>query len=177
MTFCGSPRALITYVVVALLVVGGACGSSADDPADGDGRTAAMYESILEWVLEAVPTPADDEDLPVIYVVSRAEDEIDIDVQVAVIEALEPVAVIRFADSRDEAVDDEEPNRPVRADAVLVGLGAVPPEGDEVDVYAERYHDADDIDAWEVPLSHTGDRWALRGEPPTVDVRPLPDGD
>jgi len=153
------------------------CSSAPDDRVAGDDRTAAVYESILDWMLDE-EGGIDSGDRPewVMFVATRSEEPIDIDVQVAVVEALDPRIFVRFIDERTEAVDADSDDEPVRDDGILVGLGAVPREGDSVEVYADRYRDSDDVEAWHMTVHRSGDSWELSGAPTKADVRPLPTG-
>lgn len=152
-----------------------ACDQSSDDPTEGDGREAAVYELILDWVLAGEPAAADDE--PTVFVASRHEQPIDVEVQALIVEAMDERAEVRFVDERAEAVVDGEDGLPVHDGGVLVGLGAVPPDGDRVEVYVDRYRRADDVVAWDVTVQRRGESWQLAGEPAAADVRPVLDGD
>ena len=112
----------------------------------------------------------------VMFVASRSEQPIDIDVQVAVVAALDARVFVRFIDDRAEAVATDAENQQVRDGGILIGLGAVPFEGDNVEVYTDRYRDSEDVQAWQMPVSRSGQRWMLTGAPTSTDVRPLPTG-
>lgn len=164
-------------MLLAAVAVAAACTPTDDDPTDGLGREAAVYESVLGWLLEDEPLPEDGERPPwTMYVSSRHERPIGVDVQVRVVEALDETVGVRFIDQRSEAVDEAATEQPVREDGILVGLGAVPTEGDSIDVYVDRYRALADVEAWEVGLRRAGDTWDVAGATP-VDVRPLPPTD
>ncbi len=171
-------RALRTIGTVAVVAVGlTACSSGSDDPAAGDGRTAAVYESILHWMIDEEHVVESNERPEwVMFVAPRSEEPIDIDVQVAVVGALDPRIFVRFIDDRTEAVDADSEGEPVRDEGILVGLGAVPQESDRVEVYADRYRNSDDVEAWTVTVRRSGDTWELVGDPAPADVRPLTTG-
>ena len=159
-----------------------ACGAADADPRSGDGREAAVYESVLVWMLDEEPPRASDDgsdERPgwTMYVTSRYEEPIAVDVQAFVVEALDDHVVIRFIDERTEAVDERDERQPVREDGILVGLGAVPPEGDSVVVYVDRYREIDDVEAFDVAVRRRGDTWEVVGVPAAADVRVLPPGD
>ena len=155
-----------------------ACDQADDDPKAGEGREAAVYESILEWILDEEPV-ADTDERPgwTMYVTSRHERPVAVEVEVLVVEALDERIVVRFIDERGEAVDEGAENQPVRENGMLVGLGAVPVEGDRVDVYIDRYLEIDDVVAWEVTVRSVGETWTITGVPLATDVRPLPPSD
>lgn len=168
-----SLRAFATLVVLGIAVA--ACGDGADDPASIDGRTAAVYESILVWMLAEEPGVSVDEKPEwQMFVGSRSEGQIGLDVQVAVAEALESRVFVRFIDDRSEAVDVDSENEPVRDGGLLVGLGAVAEEGNSTEVYVDRYRDADDIEAWLATVRRSGDTWEIVDSPAPTDVRPPP---
>jgi hypothetical protein len=110
-------------------------------------------------------------------VTSRHEEPIGVDVQAFIVEALDDRVDVRFIDERTEAVEDGDERQPVREDGILVGLGAVPPEGDRVDVYVDRYRKIDDIQAFDVAVRRRGDTWEVVGVPAAAEVRALPPGD
>jgi hypothetical protein len=168
---------LACAVGVATLTLA-ACDQADDDPRAGEGREAAVYESILEWILDEEPV-ADTDERPgwTMFVGSRHERPIAVDVQVLVVETLDERIVVRFIDERAEAVDEDADKQPVRENGMLVGLGAVPAEGDRVDVYVDRYRETDDVDAWEVTVRRAGESWTITGVPIATDVRPLPPSD
>jgi hypothetical protein len=166
--------AIATLVLLSVAAVA-SCGSEADDPATGDRRTAAVYESILDWMLDEEPGISIDQNPEwVLFVGSRSEGQIDLDVQVAVVEALEPRIFVRFIDERSEAVDVDSENEPVRDRGLLVGLGAVAEQGESVEVYADRYRRAGDVEAWLVTVRRAETMWEIVGSPLPTDVRPLP---
>lgn len=165
------------WVIAALglVVVGAACAGGADDPASGEGRTAAVYETVLGWMLDDEPDVGLDQKPEwALFVVSRSEDEIDLDVQVAVVDALDHRVFVRFIDERSEAVEADSDDESVRDGGLLIGLGAVTEEGDTVELYADRYRDGGDVDAWLITLERAGARWEIVGTPSPADVRPLP---
>jgi hypothetical protein len=172
----GGNRSLWAIATLVLSVFGvTSCGGSSDDLATSDDRTAGVYESILNWLLEEEPGVSVDEtpEWP-LFVGSRSDLDVDLDVQVAVVEALEPRISVRFIDERPEAIDPNSEDVSVHDDGLLVGLGAVAEEGDNVEVYVDRYRNAVEIEAWLVTLRRAGTKWEIVGLPAPVDVRPLP---
>lgn len=171
----GSVRVWAVGSLTLVALVTSACGSSADDPAAGDGRTAAVYESILDWLIQEEPGPANDDDPELtVFVASRSEGEIDLDVQVAMVDAFDSGAFVRFIDERSEALDDDADDKRVHDDGILVGLGAVAQEGDPIEVYTDRYRNTDDVEAWLITMRRSGDGWVIVETPVATEVRPLP---
>ncbi len=162
--------------VLAFLIAGViSCGSGAEDPVAGDDRTAAVYNSVLTWVLDGEPgVGAGERPDWTLFVAPRSEIEIDLDVQVAVVEALDSSIFVRFIDERTEAVHENVADNAVRDDGILVGLGAVEQEGDIVEVYVDRYQNANEVEAWWIILRRSGNVWQLVDTPESTDVRPLP---
>ena len=143
--------------------------------AGDDGREFSVYGEILEWILEDAPVVDDDADSIVVFVASRSEVPIDVDVQVALVDEFADRASLRFVDQRAEALVDDEPEQPVRDSGILVGLGAIAPEGEVVEVYVDRYLSRTEAEAWVVTTESSGDAWQMSGEPAHTDVRPLPE--
>ena len=169
----------LVWVALAAGAAASGCSSNAIDPgADpADDRTAAVYEPIIGWLVDDEPGIGDDNEAEwVLYVASRSETVIDIDVQAAVYADMEEVVEVRFIDDRAEAVDGELEDEPVRDLGLLIGLGAVPPEGETVEVYADRYRQIGMVDAWRFVVRQVDGGWELDGEPVAVDARPLPPG-
>lgn len=170
------PRAvLVAAATLPFAAALGSCSDSTDDPTAGTGRSTAVYRAVLEWVITQEPAPLDGDEL-LVFVDDRDEGAVDIDVQGTLIEDLADTAEIRFIDDRAEAVDIDDVGSPVREGGVLVGLGAVPGEGDVVEVYVDRYRHATDVAAWTFTLSRTGEAWTLSPSPAPVDVRPVVEG-
>lgn len=164
--------------VVALLGVGamGASACASDSGASAaDGRTAGVYQPILEWLAADEPQ-AEPGEKPewTMFVASRSHVDIDIDAQVVLIASLDDELDLRFIDDRDEAVVADDGGEVVRDGGLLVGLGAVDEVGDRVEVYADSYRHAGDVKAWLVTVERSGDRWRIAGTPTLVPVRPLP---
>ena len=143
----GGDRSIRAVGALALLVASlVSCGSDVEDPVAADDRTAAVYNSVLTWVLDGEPgVGAVEKPDWTLFVAPRSEIQIDLDVQVAVIEALDPSIFVRFIDERAEAVHENVADNAVRDDGMLVGLGAVEQEGDIVEVYVDRYRNANEV--------------------------------
>jgi hypothetical protein len=167
-------------LTAALVAVSVGCSSPDIDRGalTGDERSAAVYEVVLDWLIADEPGIGGEEQADwVLFVATRSEQVIDIDVQGHVVAALEPAVEVRFVDDQTEAIDSEVEDQPVRDLGLLVGLGAVAPDGDTVDVYADLYRNANQIDAWQFTVSRVEGSWELTGPPAPTDVRLVPPGD
>lgn len=111
----------------------------------------------------------EDEDLPPVYLVGLHR-EISLQVQVELVSRFEARGYdLRFLDGAEEALDEAEPNVPVRDGGLLVGLGPIP-EGRRVDVRAEVYRSLADLDAYRFSLARWGGVWSLVEEPTPVEA-------
>jgi hypothetical protein len=163
----GPGAALGVALAAALLVAG--CPNG--DDVDGPDRAIGIYGSVLTWVLdhEAPPPGGIEEGDQVPVFVQSLGPEIGLQVQIELVARFEDEGYqLRFIDERTEAVDEADPDLPVRAETVLVGLGPIP-EGTQVDVRAEVYHDIDDIEAYRVSLARWAGTWTLVEDPTPVE--------
>jgi hypothetical protein len=149
------PWALAGVAVFAALA---AC----DGPADEEmSREAQIYlAAVSEVIAEQVPTSTDDE-LPVVYVVSVGESEIDATVQADVAGELRDLADVRFADERSEAVEEDEDGMPVRDDGTLVAIEEVPAEGEPIEVEVEVYRSAEDSSHFVFTFAPRSSQWVV----------------
>lgn len=171
----------LSKVVPALLVaaVVALTGCSEESPGTAD-RQIEIYAAVLSWLLEKeVPLPPqapqgeDGEDgeaveVPPVFVESFGPG-VDLQVQVELVARFEEQGYdLHFLDTRSEAVDEDEPDVPVRDEAVLVGLGPIP-EGSPVDVRAEIYRGQADLEAYRFRLARRAGAWAFVQEPTPVE--------
>ena len=91
--------------------------------------------------------------LPVMYVVSEAGGTIDVGVQAAVVEQTVDDAVVRFADERAEAIDDELEDEPVKDDGVLLIVAELPDAAPSVTVAVVRYRNVGDSEALDMKVT------------------------
>lgn len=111
-----------------------------DPDADAGAKPADVYILLVRQALDTLPAPEDPDVKPVVYVVGVGEHEIGATVQADVAEELRKEADIRFADEREEALEEDEDGVPVRDDGVLLAIGEVPEELDaRFDVEVEIY--------------------------------------
>ena len=120
---------------VALAVGATAC----DRDEESQSPDAQVLVAVVRDAAEQAPPREDPDELPVVYVVSSADDGVEPKVQAAVANTLNGEIDVRFADARREAVDDEQPGQPVRDDGCLVRWARWPTDADPVDVEVEFY--------------------------------------
>ena len=134
--------------VLRLSLIGlllGACGS------DRDGvkrlKKADAYVAAINWYVDSLPAPPPTTDgggpgPVVVYVVNEQGGAINSDVQASVVSQLagrKDDVTVRFADVRDDALQLDVEDQPVKEDGVLLLVGDVderpPPLEFDVDVY------------------------------------------
>jgi hypothetical protein len=144
--------------LLGAVLVGSACSESS---ADGESsRDAAVVEAVIRTLVAEMPVEPDVK--PVVYVVGLDGGGFSIDVQAAVAAALVDDVELRFADDREEAILDDVEQLPVRDDGTLIVIGAVPPEGNEVEVVVERYVDEEDHTEMVFSLRRRTEDWAVQ---------------
>lgn len=134
-------------------------------------QAADAYEAVLRWVLADEPPGPDGMPAPV-FVEPLAYEHIDLEVQVALIERLTEYEKLRFIDDREEAIDLELVDAPVRDAGVLIALGVVADESPTT-VRVEVYRDRNDIAAYRLPMTRSGSSWTIDGEPEMVAAEDL----
>ena len=79
-------------------------------------------------------------------------------VQAAVAHGMVDEAVVRFADSRDEALETDDEHQPVREDGVLLSITPVDPEPARLrNVEVEVYRSVGDDKMWTLSIGATPD--------------------
>jgi hypothetical protein len=152
-------RGAVVALVGAALLSPAACGDDDESP-DSSSRDSDVYTAILDTV--AADEPVEDEETPILYVAPLGNEKpMPLDVQVSVVDATADVAVVRFVDEAEQAIDQDGDGEPVIDDAVLVSLGSVPPDGSSVHVPGELYRTAADTSAVEYEVSETPDGWVV----------------
>lgn len=167
-------RQLVPVLVLLALVGLASCRDEGNGSAE---RTAAVVEATIRHVASEHP-PADaldddddasensgddgdDGDLPVVYVVSVGEEELSAGIQADVVSALRDDIEVRFADAREEAIDETAPTAPVKDGGVLVVLGAVPKLGNPVVVPVEIYTARHEHTKMLFSFVPSGDAWDI----------------
>jgi hypothetical protein len=127
-------RGFVALLIGALMATGCADGALDPQPPAGPARDAAVLTAVITSVAEL---PTEPEVLPVVYAVG-VHGTIDIGVQAAVAASLVEVCDLRFADDPAEAFEEIDGVVQVREGAVLLVIGTVPLEGDELEVAVSR---------------------------------------
>lgn len=142
-------------MVVAL----GSLAACGDGEPSAARRDASVYAAAVLWIVDEVPVEGEGDERHVFIESRLADGAIPLAVQADVVNELEGQATVRFVDAREEAVEEDEPRRPVRRGGVLVGLGETTGTGDRARVYADAYVRAGLTRAYELSLTLRGDTW------------------
>jgi hypothetical protein len=159
-----SRRGAIVCALAALAVVSPACAS--DDPGPKPVRTADAYVAAIRWYVDSIPVPtstatsdAVDQSAALVYIAPADGNPIDADAQVAVVEALSDmtdVVTVVFADVRDDAIDLEAENQPVKEGGALLLVGKVEEGPPPVEVGIEVYHDVQRDESFQMRIVRAG---------------------
>jgi hypothetical protein len=148
-------------LLVATTVAIGSCSSEGGQSVE---RSAHVYAAVIRALVSEPPghpdTEAEERDRVVYAGPLGGKVEVSLEVQVAVVEELEEFATIRFVDSRNEAIDDDERGEPVREHGALVLLGSIP-DGRSVSIEAARYVDVDETARFRVTVERSGRKWTV----------------
>jgi hypothetical protein len=124
-------------------------------------REGHVIIATVREVLTEQPPPEDPDDLPVVFVVGVGEHDIGADVQAEVLRELDEDAVVRFADERDEAVEEDEAHVPVIDAGVLLVLGELAGEGETVEVAVEVYRSDQDWSRRVLTIASGPSQWTV----------------
>jgi hypothetical protein len=127
-------RGFLALLIGATLAAGCADATAEPQPPVGPARDAAVLTAVITSVADL---PSEPEVLPVVYAVG-VQGTIDIGVQAAVASSLVEVCDLRFADDPSEAFEEIDGELVVRVGAVLLVIGPVPLDGDEIEVAVSR---------------------------------------
>ena len=134
----------------ALLAATG-CGSDHHGPAAI--TTADAYSAAIRWYLDsadATPstsTAGNGSDALIVYLAPASGKAIDSQVQASVVSDIADMknrVTVRFADVRDDALDVETPDMPVKDHGVMLIVGTVTEGPPPVDVEVEVYRSVND---------------------------------
>jgi hypothetical protein len=94
-----------------------------------------VYVAIIRWELARLGdatassvVATEPTDLPIVYVVAADGSAISAKVQANVAAATVDVATVRFADSRDEVLETDQENQPVKDGGVLLSVEPIEPD-------------------------------------------------
>jgi hypothetical protein len=140
-----------TLAVVVTACTGG--GSNASD------RRADIYSAAIRTFLADTPRLKISSDTSVFVAAAHERSPIPLEEQADIVDELHALAAIRFVDRRVEAIDESNPNRPVKNNGVLITLGKIPSGANTVTVNASRYLNATNTIAYRVTLRRTKTQW------------------
>lgn len=155
-----------TFLAIAGLapLVVNSCGSDGSPMIE---RDAGVYAAVIRALADEPPDPwrdrvdIDDQRERVVFAGPLDEEiAISLEVQAAVVEALEDLATIRFVDQRTEAIDDDDDEQPVLEGGMLVLLGTVP-AGRSPAVETERYVALDAATQYVVTAEQSDGEWMV----------------
>ncbi len=138
---------------------------------DQDEKSQSPIAQVLTAIVrdaadDVPPDPEDPDELPVVYVISGTDEDLPTTAQAAVANAVNGEIDVRFADSRDEALDDSEPGVPVRDDGVLVAVGNLrdhfkDEDVDSVEVLIEVYRTENQFSRRTLTFAPSGEVWSV----------------
>lgn len=156
------------FAVAVAAVTGCERTGSAEPPVDTVPTPgAATYADVIVHLFGEPDEPPDP--LPVLYLVSLDE-PLGIDDQALIIESLSTSYAVRFVDDLAAAVYGDEPGRPPRDHAIVLGLGPIDAEPPHR-LRVEEYRADDDIEAALLTVEYGGDQWVvITAEPVPAEV-------
>lgn len=170
-----SDRRGVGFAAVLFLGVLGAPACSSVEGDDTQTAQARIYSAAIRSVVADRSGGGPDAAPPgPVFVATRPDEPIGLEVQVEVVVGLEDWATIRFIDELDEAVDSGDPAETVREDGILLSLGGLPEDLDSPVVVDVHVHTGPDtFDAYRVEVRERGDAWTV-SDPltPVPETRP-----
>ena len=116
-----------------------------------------VYLAVIRWQLARLdegpsaspPTSGDGDDLPVVYVAAADGSKIDTNVQARVAHSTVDEAALRFADSRDQALEMDDETEPVIDGGVLLSIAPIEPDAaKQRTIEVVVYRSIDDQQTW-----------------------------
>ncbi len=143
------------------------CGSNAE--ADNTARNAEIYRSVIADVVDKSGAGLDHStERPVLFIEAFEADGMTLEVQVKLVTSFIEQYDVRFIDDRDEALETDLADLPVRANSVLVGLGPIVLDG-TADVRSELYLSTDTVSAYRYTLAGRDASWSITGAPEEIE--------
>ncbi len=122
-------------LITCILLVTAACSSDTDDP-DLPGVYVAVIRSLAPGVTDTMPKD--------VFVESPVGMPLSLEQQTKVVKAFGDATAVRFIDERTEAVDDGQPQSPVRRDGVLLEMNPSASTSTGTTIKTTRYAARDD---------------------------------
>lgn len=154
---------LVCALSAALLIAAG-CDSGGDGPRSVS--TADAYVAAIRWYVDTVPVPQPtvtsdsvDDGPTLVYIAPADGNPIDASAQASVVSALSDMSdsiEVRFADVRDDAIDLESEEEPVKEGGALLLVGKVAEGTPPVEVAIEVYHDVDHDESFQMRIVRNG---------------------
>ncbi|MEO7398366.1 MAG: hypothetical protein ABIW84_07370 [Ilumatobacteraceae bacterium] len=147
---------------LGLMLTTAACASDDDQPRSVS--TADAYVAAIRWYAASVPQPDStagtvDTGPATVYVAPADGNAIDAGAQASVISAMaemEDTIEVIFADVRDDAIDINDENQPVKDEGALLLVGKVVSGPPPVEVTVEVYRSIDDTESFHMRIVPAG---------------------
>lgn len=155
-------RVRTTGAAALLVVIAGGMTASCDrDDVDAGSRQVAVLVLAIRDVVSGQRVGDSGDALPVVYVVGNGEHTVAATVQSDVAAELHDEIDVRFADDRDEAIETDQPDRPVPDSGVLLVVDEIPEDGDPIDVAIEIYRSERDESTVVFTFAEGTSSWAV----------------
>lgn len=160
---------LLVLALAGLASCGDDDGSTEQSP---NQRLVEIYSATVEAIAaqdRPVDPEGDDTSMVTLFLQAREDTEINADVQVGVVNALDDWANVRFIDDLGEAIDVDADGAPVRDDGFLIGLGPVTDGAVVASLTADSYVSEDLTLVFDVSVRRRAGTWEV--EQPLEGVR------
>lgn len=152
-------------LICAVTALVGITACSSDHAGPASIKTSDAYAAAIRWYLDNNPaapatTVSGKGDPLVVYVAPESGKAIDSQAQASVVSDMAQMTdrvTVRFADVREDALDVEAPNLPVKGGGVLLIVGAVTEGPPPVDVEVRVYRSADDETTFTMRITASDD--------------------
>lgn len=183
-----SVNAIRSAVAAVLVAATGLLACDRDEKSQSP--IAQVLTAIVRDAAGDLPPDEDPDALPVVYVISGTDEALPATAQAAVANALNGEIDVRFADTRDEALDDSEPGVPVRDGGALVAVGNLRDYFEDenvhrVDIAIEVYRTETQFSLRTLTFAASRDVWSVTSTsvteeldvPPTTEPPDDPDAE
>jgi hypothetical protein len=148
---------LLALMVGAMLAITSCTGSEPQAV-----RAGEVYDAVVQWFAAA---RSDDPEPIALYVERWDDGPVDLATQAEVVASTTEVALVRFIDARDEAIEWIDDVAQVRNEGVLVRFGPLTGQGRAVTVIIDRWTEGDLFERWTMAVVQQGTVWQVSGEP------------